>query len=1759
MKKVLEGTKRVLAMLMVVLMVFGLVPATTVETLAEDGQLTPNTLAINIDESKGDVQVVDTTDETTPLEDGNAEANIFVYQLIEGHTYKITIAGKTIDEIEEVVYGVYNETEKVELLENSFSVEATAGNTGFSYDVKFVSDATTKVTVNYKSSEITSVSYDNGIAPETTETGVDKTSVFSVLPGENVNLVAEPAVDGAAVVSDKGTPEKNGEENSYIVALGKCEEDTVVNLTDDMIQLEVTAPDTVENTVVYAGDGEVAGSNGKYNIKKGSESYITFESELPLKKLVAKVGTESKDVTEVSEGIYKIVLGSIAEDMTLAILEKEFPKVTVNYPTDKVDSIKVTVDGNEVTGADGKLEFNAEDSVTYTVTVNPKDEDAIVAAEGYTVNGTSGERTFEISNVTTATTIGVNIVDVYTLTFEGVYGGINVVDGSTTTPVVGGELKVREDKTNVKLQIVPGADKYISELQIDGEKITFTKYDVNAETFAVSFVETFTDDSTITVSCVGISTSTKSMTDVLSISPLVTSRNEEGKDVYYINKDIMLEAKKNSDLEEKYILLDNAIEATKIISGDVEYNFVYILTQMDGYVDISKVNFNVPVKFVVDNGAPVITVDSTKTTEFYGPNMRDVLITGSVSDTNLDKVVYFTTQPVGEEEIFSVSAPTVMPDLDGKFEINIEVPYEEDIEDYKDTVTYYVYAIDYAGNISDAEEIIVNFDNKGPSEGSIKIVNETKIIEDTLFLSPLLENMPVLSVKLLGFGDNAGVAKITVSIFSKDGTEIGTKEVNSIESSIEFTEGIVDDGIYQFKIVAIDKVGNESVFEISEIEIESEKYTQFSYDGTAPSVIVTPVDNSSENGVYVPNESICYINGADLRNVYLNILVNDYLVGNEVTPYISGLANTTVKIGEDIILERGYSDEYIDENININLEAIISNDGEYPFTIIATDNVGNRYETTYIVVVDSVAPSLSVKVNNENADLGDEFVSYKFFTNTLFTITFNGMDGSNQTADSKVSHYVVEYLQGTNIVRTETVTGNVPSFTNEITDNFKGTIRVTVFDNVGNKLTKTLKNGLIFEKENTHASNAGVTLTTQPTSMTDINGIKLYANDTDVSVVVTDTYAGIKAVNWKIEAPFDKGNNISDGFEISKISQRTDWKAETTENGIVTKVSGTIPVSNNSNNITVEVTITDNAGNTSTSSVVVSIDKTTPTINVSVAGDDADSQYTSTFNGDRGATITIRERNFKSSDVKVTITNTDGVIPSVTTWTKKEDASNPDNNTYTATVTFAADGDYTLDVAYTDLAKRVATAPAQQKLTIDKTAPAASVSIDGNASNGHYFASGRTATIVINEHNFDSNRVQLTGTATNNGASVSIPSISSWSTSGDTHTATIRFTEDADYQLVLSGIDQAGNTFTYEVPNFVIDQVLPTITISGVENQSANAGDVVPVITLGDVNYDANGVNITLVGANNGSMELSGSFSDTADGQVFTFSNFPNEKEYDDIYTLTATKTDMAGNETVETITFSVNRFGSVYTFSDELKEVVGKYVKQPFEIVLTETNIDRLDPASIKVVLTVNGTPKTLVLDVDYTISQSGSDASWKQYVYTINPSVFEGDGSYSLALYSVDSAGNVNENINEVKEAEVIFGIDSTAPVVEAINFENGFTNETAYTATISAIDNIIMKAVKVLINGEAVEVTQDGDMYTFVIPESGSRQTVTVIATDEAGNETRMEYTDILITSNVFVSFFNNTPLLIGSIAGVAAVGGGAGAFVFFRRRNVVKIKK
>ena len=886
----------------------------------------------------------------------------------------------------------------------------------------------------------------------------------------------------------------------------------------------------------------------------------------------------------------------------------------------------------------------------------------------------------------------------------------------------------------------------------------------------------------------------------------------------------------------------------------------------------------------------------------------------------------------------------------------------------------------------------------------------------------------------------------------------------------------------------------------------------------------------------------------------------------------AGLRNVLITINDkELVNENLYaSEKIISKEYEVNTaDAVRAEDGSYTLKVVVTDNAGNvsdTYSKTIFKDVDKpyitgfdFAPDKYIEGSETKSTV--EVTDYGFYFKADTKVTISSKDDAPTAGVKSITYYTVDIDSGKSEEITELVNkDNCIEFT--IKANFKGQIYAKATDNVLNVASDFVNpDSAIVESPEKHEKEEHIAFSKSSTECKTQDETELYAKDVPVTLTVTDTYSGIRNIEWEVVAPYDTENNQSGKVSVNNDKtfaegSDTDWKQTKTESNLVTEMQKTITVNNNSNNIVVLVKMTDRAGNTSEKQIEFSIDKTNPVIEVKYDNNVPDETYKDIFKANRTATIKITERNFNGKDVIHRITNTDGVIPALSAWEEHKNTENPDETYYTATIAYAADGDYTFDISYSDLADNAAEKFAQHKFTIDKTIPTVVVSYDNNtALNGNYYKADRTATITIVEHNFDSSRVNVVGTATDNGTALSFPATSTWTSNGDTHTATINYSSDSKYTFDIEFLDMAGNPIAdYTTEEFFVDKTAPTLEISGVADKSANNGTVAPVVTYSDTNFNKDAVNIELSGVSNGKVNYAGSAEDIANGQKFTYADFEKVQNVDDIYTLTATLTDMAGNETTKTIVFSANRFGSVYTFDSFLKSIEGKYTNTEQDVVFTETNVDTLDRESIKLKLVKNGTPSDLKEGNDYTITTSGGNGQWSQYKYVVNKALFADDGNYRLTIYSMDAAGNVNENIDESKKAEISFGIDKTNPVIVPIDFESGKQYPVEVKNVKAEVkDNLVLESVKIYLNGEEVEYKVDGEAYTFDIPEANEKQNVEFVAVDAAGNEYKLQVDDFLVSTNIFVRWYNNTPLFVGSIIGVVVLAVAITAFILFGKKK------
>ena len=1216
--------------------------------------------------------------------------------------------------------------------------------------------------------------------------------------------------------------------------------------------------------------------------------------------------------------------------------------------------------------------------------------------------------------------------------------------------------------------------------------------------------------------------------------------------------------------------------ATITFSVDADYTFSISCTDKAGNAN-KAVNYGeseVPEKFTVDKTNPenlVISysesvLDIVLRTISFGFFNPDITVTVKADDTT-SGIDYFTYSTDGNKTVTAASAKDVKYDKDGKAYITFRIAPQ-----YRGNISF--IAFDRAGNstgMSDDKTVVadntkpvisVEYDNnkhdsKNTTFYTAKRTATIKITEANFFTEAFDKNY--LKITVVRTDDNG--KKTTTVLKNADlTTPFEDSNGNVHTAKLDF----VEDGDYTFTINYTDFSGNKA----------GTYSTSFTIDKTRPTIDVSYDNNSAKNSKYFKAD----------RTATITINEHNFDASRVVAKVTN--KNATGTVGDYAAYLKNAKNWKTNGNTH-TATIRFTTEADYTFNISYSDKAGNKNKAVNYgksiapgeFTIDKTAPTKAdIRINNESVKATKGVAFEKFYRNSV-TVKYSvncdisGLDNITYQKVDDVAGYSAD--------------GSWTAYANtgvKVSPSEKFVIYFRAEDKAGN-VTIINSTGIVVDSKAPTGETYAPEIDIKPEAA---NKNGLHNKDVSVDLNVIDPaysgnnadsngyYSGINRITYRISTTdtqaeetgvlFDVNEGITSGSVYDNDSLVSSWT------GSINIDAATF----NSNNVVVEITATDNAGNTRVTTneminVPIAIDVTKPEINISYNNNSVDSE--SLFKADRVATIAVTERNFKSDNVKIKITNTDGVIPAVSGWKKTGGTGNLDDTIWTATIPYTADGDYEFSIEYTDLADNrsdgavyAAGTQAPEKFTVDKTLPVIDVSYDNNsASNGNYYNAGRTATIVITEHNFDASRVTVTLTATDDGTVAALPTVSGWTDNGDRHTATVSYSNDSLYTFDIAVKDKAGNDAAdFAKQTFYVDKTAPSLTISGVADLSANSGEIIPVISYADTNYDDANVSITLTGAERKAVALDGAYSDQHNGKIFTFNNFPEKKEVDDIYTLTATLTDKAGNTTTKSIRFSANRFGSTYALPKATEELNGSYTQSGKDVVMTETNANQLK--NIKVILFKNGETITLKEDDDYRIDVKGGNGQWYEYTYTVYSANFADDGVYRLSFSSEDDAGNKAENTLDTKNKEISFSVDKTKPDIVVTNIENGSTYPVdKLTVTMSASDNILLKTMSVYLDdydkeyktwtAEDIAKTIDADgNFTFDIDgNSTGAHKVKVVCTDAAGNEQTVEITDFYVTTNLFVRFYNNKVLFFGTIGGVIVIAAAIVVLLVLKKRK------
>ena len=1048
-----------------------------------------------------------------------------------------------------------------------------------------------------------------------------------------------------------------------------------------------------------------------------------------------------------------------------------------------------------------------------------------------------------------------------------------------------------------------------------------------------------------------------------------------------------------------------------------------------------------------------------------------------------------------------------------------------------------VTAEDWAGNTATKEqglsiditrpEVTLSYDNNSAQNGkyfkndrTMTVTIRERNYEESDFSFPM--TIDGEKIDKVSFGDirngKYGLAMVSDRNDSQPGTaERDLTDARTIVYRIGFGKAPDADHDYQVAIRGQDMAGNTANAGFAPGSVAP---SDFTVDKVAPVIRVTAV---SGGGPIVPTTDAR--NPAFTKNpvsITEQVIERNFAAKGasyQVTQKNASGRNLSVYTPSEITNGSLWGSNGNTNTFNLN---VFTEDANYSVAFGYTDLAGNEAVpyTAHYFTVDKTAPTGFLTTGARGAV--ETFTSLldrlRFRFADQVPVTINGSAGDETSGIASVRYLV--YDPGVNARNTFTgLTAAVLEAQSGWAD-WNGSIRISpdrqafvylrMEDRAGNVAFVNTADGVI--ADDASPSNIQIELLGTPSSQNIYNGdvpFRITANDPEKG----GTYSGLRHVAWEIRTNGRVTQSGNFDSQAGDVSARTQTIAG----------SGTVNASmNNSNHVVLHVTTEDWAGNTAQAEKELAIDITRPQVEITYdRNDPANGKY---YNSARTATVRVTERNFDPSKVSLNITST-GAAPQISGWSVSPQKGESDSAVNTATITFSADADYTVTASCADMAGNRSDYSRVDSFTVDRTAPEISVAYDNNSvGSGHYYNRGRTATITVKEHNFDASAFTAEVRASYNGTGKTAPAVSAFTRSGDMNTATIRFTEDGEYSFTLQDADLAGNRASvYTQPEFSIDTVAPDLSFFDIKDHSANKDIVAPGVRSTDLNFDPSAVTLTLKGVKHNAKEVNGTVSATANGESIKLDDFAHDKEADDIYTLTASVTDKAGNKTKKSITFSVNRYGSNFTFGKETEELLDRYyLGQGSDLTIYETNVDQIVKSEI--IVLKDGTSTTLKKGKDYMVKDESEENGWHKYKYTINKDCFTGEGLYEIQLRTSDKAGNIQDN--KVKDSPVRFVIDHTAPTAVITGIEdNGRYKEISRTMHIQVTDNYAYGPVSLYMGDkkvktfDAASVAKADGRLSYKVGSANGWQKIRVEYSDLAGNSGEPVSMRVLVTASAW----------------------------------------
>ncbi|ABG41171.1 conserved hypothetical protein [Paraglaciecola sp. T6c] len=922
----------------------------------------------------------------------------------------------------------------------------------------------------------------------------------------------------------------------------------------------------------------------------------------------------------------------------------------------------------------------------------------------------------------------------------------------------------------------------------------------------------------------------------------------------------------------------------------------------------------------IDTTAPVLTVDAPDNSNDATPTITGTTnapqnATVSILITDANGVVQTLSATVQANGTYSVNVPNALSEGDFTVEASIT---------------------DAAGNDASANDS-GNVDTLYPN----LILDAPDNSADTTPIISGSTNAPEGSSVQITVTDSAGNVQVVDTLVLNDGSF-------TIEVS-----GVLAEGVFSVEANVSDQAGNQaSITDTGSV------------DTVAPTLTVDAPYNSSD--------------------------ATPTIAGNTNAPV--GSTVTITVTGSDTVVQTLTATVQPDGSFHVDVPSDLA-EGAYTVDVTVADAAGNSTTESDTGSVDTVAPTLTVDAPDNSNDATPTITGITNAPqNTTVSILITDANGVEQTVSAAV------LANGTYSV-------DVPS---DLADGAY-MAEASITDAAGNPAT---------------ASDTGSVDTVAPTLTVDAPD-----NSDDATPTITGTTNAPE--NATVSITVTGSNNV-----VQTLS------APVQANGTY---SVDVPSDLAEGVYTVEATITDTAGNSTTETDTGSVDTVAPTITVDAPDNSSDA--TPTIAGNTDAPV--------GSTVTITVTGSDTVVQTLTATVQHDGSFHVD------VPSDLAEGAYTVDVTVADAAGNSTTQT--DTGSVDTVAPTLTVDAPDNSNDATPTITGTTnapenATVSILIT--DANGVEQTLSATvqaNGTYSVDVPSDLA----------------DGAYMAEASITDTAGNSTT-ESDTGSVDTVAPTLTVDAPDNSN----DATPTIT-GNTNEPVNStVNITVTGSDNVVQTISATVQANGSYSV----DVPSDLA-EGAYTVEATITDTAGNSTTETDT------GSVDTVAPTITVDAPDNSNDATPTIAGNTNA----PVGSTVTITVTGSD-TVVQTLTATVQPDGS-------FYVDVPSDLA-EGAYTVDVTVADEAGNSTTQTDTGS-------VDTVAPTLTVDAPDNSNDATPTITGTTNAPVNSTVSILITGANGVEQTVSATvlaNGTYSVDVPSDLAEGTYTVTAaiSDSAGNE-------------------------------------------------------